>query len=55
MLEISHVGNSKFAHAFKETADKTRARVKHDRFDTSVIELAKQDLTRFMEFLQMFA
>jgi hypothetical protein len=41
--------------AFKKTADLTRARIRQDRFDSSVIELAKGDLAKFMEHLQVFA
>lgn len=51
----SFLSNSKFSRAFQQTAHMTKARVKHDRFDTSIIELAKPDLTKFMEHLQMFA
>lgn len=45
---------SKFAQAFRKTADATRARVRQDRFDMSIIELAKPELAKFMEYLQIF-
>jgi hypothetical protein len=46
---------SKFGQAFRRTADETRAHVRQDRFDTSIIELTKNDLAKFMEHLQIYA
>ena len=46
---------SKFGNAFRKTADATRASIRQNRFDTAVIELARADLTRFMEYLQVCA
>ena len=47
-------GKSSFAEAFRKCADVTRASMKQDRFDCSVIEIAKNDLAKFMEHLQIF-
>jgi cell division control protein 45 len=47
------VRQNQFGKAFNETADATRARVRQDRFDTSVVEIARPDLTKFMEHLQL--
>eukprot|EP01135_Chromosphaera_perkinsii_P000163 Nk52_evm59s32 gene=Nk52_evmTU59s32 len=40
-----------FGRAFKQAAFKTEARVKHDGFDASVLEIKKNDLEKFMESL----
>ena len=45
--------DSKFGLAFQEAAQESRAGAKHDMFDTSVVEVRKLDLTRFIEFLQL--
>ena len=45
---------SKFAQAFAQTGDVARATVRQVRFDASVLEVPKADLTRFMEHLQKF-
>jgi len=44
--------NSTFGLAFQNTAQRTNARVKHDSFDASVIEVKKEDLKTFIESLQ---
>ena len=44
-----------FGIVFREAAEHTRAQVRHDRFDTAVIEVYRDDMTRFMEFLQLHA
>ncbi|KAJ3036486.1 hypothetical protein HDV00_002695 [Rhizophlyctis rosea] len=41
-----------FGLSFQASADKTRARVKHDGFETSVMEIRKEDLADFLEVLQ---
>eukprot|EP00761_Pharyngomonas_kirbyi_P009573 gb/GECH01009590.1/.p1 GENE.gb/GECH01009590.1/~~gb/GECH01009590.1/.p1 ORF type:complete len:649 (+),score=157.17 gb/GECH01009590.1/:1-1947(+) len=42
---------NKFGVAFKKAARKTASRVRHDGFDASVIEVAKADYKKFMEYL----
>lgn len=48
------IKKNKFGQAFTKTADVTRADIKQQRFDSSVIELPKRDLVKFMEHLQMY-
>jgi len=40
-----------FGVAFREAADKCSARIKHDGFETSVMEVQKDDLNKFLEVL----
>lgn len=42
---------NKFGSSFAKAAERTNARVKHDAFDTSIIEVQKDDIYNFMEFL----
>lgn len=44
---------SKFGLAFQDAAQESAAASKHDRFDTSVVEVKKEDLSAFLEALQM--
>ena len=53
-LSLSHrilLFCSKFNLAFREAAVKAHAQVKHDGFDTEVIEVGKNDVTKFLETL----
>ncbi|ORX82277.1 CDC45-like protein [Anaeromyces robustus] len=49
---VSHTQRNTFGLAFQNTAQRTNARVKHDSFDASVIEVKKEDLKSFIEHLQ---
>jgi cell division control protein 45 len=49
---VSHTQRNTFGLAFQNTAQRTNARVKHDSFDASVIEVKKEDLKTFIESLQ---
>ena len=40
-----------FGAAFREAADKTNSRIRHDAFETSVMEIQRDDLQRFLELL----
>eukprot|EP00656_Telonema_subtile_P043469 TRINITY_DN49830_c0_g1_i1.p1 TRINITY_DN49830_c0_g1~~TRINITY_DN49830_c0_g1_i1.p1 ORF type:complete len:302 (+),score=91.88 TRINITY_DN49830_c0_g1_i1:146-1051(+) len=42
---------NKFGTSFAKAAERTNARVKHDAFDASIIEIQKEDIYNFMEFL----
>eukprot|EP00658_Telonema_sp_P-2_P077364 TRINITY_DN6978_c0_g1_i3.p1 TRINITY_DN6978_c0_g1~~TRINITY_DN6978_c0_g1_i3.p1 ORF type:complete len:574 (-),score=126.51 TRINITY_DN6978_c0_g1_i3:286-2007(-) len=42
---------NKFGTSFAKAAERTNARVKHDGFDSSIIEIQKDDIYNFMEFL----
>lgn len=44
---------NKFGPAFQATASKINARVRMDAFDSSIIEVAKDDLSRFLEALTL--
>lgn len=44
---------SKFGLAFQQAAEESGAGAKHDMFETSVVEVAKDDLTAFVECLQI--
>jgi len=45
------VGRNKFGTSFNKAAEKTDARVKHDGFDSSILEVQKEDVFKFMEYL----
>jgi cell division control protein 45 len=45
------VGRNKFGSSFNKAAEKTGARVKHDGFETSIMEVEKEDIYKFMEYL----
>jgi len=45
------VGKNKFGTSFNKAAEKTGARVKHDGFETSQMEIQKEDVFKFMEYL----
>jgi cell division control protein 45 len=42
---------NRFGLAFQETVEQTGARVRLDSFEHSVVEVAKEDLGRFLENL----
>jgi len=45
------VAKNKFGSSFSKAADKTNARVKHDGFETAIVEVEKDDIFKFMEYL----
>jgi cell division control protein 45 len=45
------VSYNKFGSAFQTTANKINAKVRMDAFESSIIEVAKDDLARFLEAL----
>jgi cell division control protein 45 len=47
--------NSKFGLAFQAAAEESGAAAKHDMFDTSIVEIGKDDLNAFIEALQIKA
>jgi len=49
----SRLINSKFGLAFQQAAEESGAGAKHDMFDTSVVEVKQEDLTGFIECLQL--
>lgn len=44
---------SRFGLAFQTAAEESGAAAKHDRFDTSIVEVKKDDLTSFIECLHL--
>jgi len=50
---ISHF-HSRLGLAFERCSETTEARVRHDRFDASVIEVKREDLMEFMENLHLY-
>jgi cell division control protein 45 len=46
-----HVGRNSFGIAFREAAEHTRARIRHDGFDASIIEVLRDDVRHFVEYL----
>lgn len=49
---IEGVTRNRFGLAFRRAAQVVRARVKHDGFDTSIIEVKAEDLKSFLQTLQ---
>ncbi|TPX64767.1 hypothetical protein SpCBS45565_g05664 [Spizellomyces sp. 'palustris'] len=47
------VRKNTFGPAFQRAAQRTNARIRHDSFETSVMEVRKEDLTDFLESLQL--
>jgi hypothetical protein len=45
--------SSRFGLAFQTAAEESGAGAKHDRFDTSIVEVKKDDLTSFIECLHL--
>jgi len=45
------VGRNVFGASFAKAAEKTNARVNHDGFETSFMEVEKDDIYKFMEYL----
>ncbi|KAJ1979420.1 DNA replication initiation factor cdc45 [Dimargaris xerosporica] len=43
-----------FGIAFRETAERTGARTRHDSFESSVVEIAGPDLSSFIEYLHLY-
>lgn len=43
--------NSVFGLAFQTTAERTESHIKHDFFDTSVVEVRKEDILPFIDRL----
>ena len=48
---IDDIYHNNFGRAFRESAEQTDTRFKHDGFDRSVIEVHVQDLDRFLDLL----
>lgn len=44
---------SRFGLAFQTAAEESGAGTRHDMFDTSIVEIRKDDLTSFIESLHM--
>ena len=53
-IGIACKGKSKFANSFRKCADATRARIRQDRFEGSIVEIENHDISKFMENLQIF-
>ncbi|KAK4684158.1 cell division control protein 45, partial [Tremellales sp. Uapishka_1] len=51
--EFGDVRKNKFGLAFQAAAEESGAGVKHDLFDTSIVEVRKEDLASFIESLQL--
>ena len=50
---VSKFVASQFGLAFLAAKDRSNARTRHGTFDTSVVEVNKEDLTVFLEQLQL--
>ena len=46
---------NKLGLAFQRCAEQTGSRVRHDRFDSSIIEVRREDFPDFMENLKMYS
>ena len=44
---------SRFGLAFQSAAEESGAQARHDMFDTSIVEVKKDDLTGFVECLHL--
>ena len=44
---------SRFGLAFQSAAEESGAQARHDMFDTSIVEVNKDDLTGFVECLHL--
>ncbi|CEH13425.1 CDC45 (cell division cycle 45)-like protein [Ceraceosorus bombacis] len=53
--EFGDTRRNRFGLAFQEAASQSGARTRHDQFDTSAIEVRKDDLTAFIERLHVRA
>ncbi|WVQ96170.1 hypothetical protein IAU59_003273 [Kwoniella sp. CBS 9459] len=51
--EFGDVRKNKFGLAFQQAAEESGAGAKHDMFDTSVVEVAQEDLQQFIESLHL--
>ncbi|WVR08235.1 hypothetical protein IAU60_005282 [Kwoniella sp. DSM 27419] len=51
--EFGDVRKNKFGLAFQQAAEESGAGAKHDMFDTSVVEVAQEDLQQFIECLHL--
>ncbi len=45
-------GCSTFGLVFQDAAEKTRARMKHDSFESSVVQVRREDISEFLEHIQ---
>ncbi|KAJ4458042.1 putative DNA replication pre-initiation complex subunit Cdc45 [Paratrimastix pyriformis] len=54
-LEQGETHRNVFGQAFHVAQEQTRARLQHAGFDTSLVEVAREDALRFMECLQLSA
>jgi len=52
-MGVPGADGSKFGLAFQQAAEESGAGAKHDMFDTSVVEVKQEDLTGFIECLQI--
>ena len=52
-LEFGEIESDLFPRAFKEAAENVSVKYQHDSFDTSCIEIAKDDVQRFTESLYL--
>ena len=43
---------STFGLVFQDAAEKTRARMKHDSFESSIVQVRREDVGEFLEHLQ---
>ena len=43
---------STFGLVFQDAAEKTRARMKHDSFESSVVQVRREDISEFLEHIQ---
>jgi cell division control protein 45 len=50
---MANKSKSKFGLAFQQAAEESGAGAKHDMFDTSVVEVRKDDLKGFIENLHL--
>ncbi|GHJ86317.1 hypothetical protein NliqN6_2719 [Naganishia liquefaciens] len=51
--EFGDVRKNRFGLAFQTAAEESGAAARHDRFDTSIVEVRKDDLTSFIECLHL--
>ena len=54
-LDEKRHGRNRFGNAFQEVVDETNARVRIDSFEHCVVDVKKEDLSRFLESLSMKA
>lgn len=54
-VDFGDTRRNRFGLAFSEAANKSGARTRHDKFETSAVEVKKDDLGEFLEALHMKA